>query len=431
MDGTPTPDAESQGADHLAWFRDARYGLFIHWGPYTVKGFEASWPLVFGDISYADYAALATQFNPQRYDPVAWATLARTAGVRYAVLTSKHHDGYAMYDTQLETYSAPHSAAGRDLLTPYVEAFRDAGIKVGFYFSLCDWHHPDYPATSTSLQAIPQFGRPAPALPPDGYTDIAADPDRWERYITFMHGQVRELCTRFGKIDLLWFDGQWEHTAEEWRARELVAMIRELQPEIVINDRLADRMLGDYATPEQNVPVTAPDRVWETCMTINETWAYNPRDRAFKSSAEILATLLETTAKGGNLLLNVGPTADGEILPEFSSRLEVVGAWLDRNGEAIYGAGPGLPPGAYYGPSTGKPDAHYLFVLGQPAEGAVRVRGLERRVVRASVLGTGAPLQFDQHGGFLEGGLLRLTLPSAYLEPLATVIKLEFAPAGA
>jgi alpha-L-fucosidase len=430
MQGISDPATGATPVDHLAWFRDARFGLFLHWGSYTLKGFEASWPLVYGDISYAEYEALAERFNPQCYDPEEWAALAKAAGVRYAVLTSKHHDGYALYDTQLSDYSAPQRAAGRDLLAPYVEAFRAAGIKVGFYFSLCDWHHPDYPATSDVLAERPRLVRPEQALPPGAYKDIAADPARWERYLAFMHGQVRELCTRFGQIDLLWFDGQWEHSAEEWRAQELVQMIRDLQPEIVINDRLADRMLGDYATPEQNVPVQAPDRMWETCMTINETWAYNPRDRAFKSSAEIMATLIETASKGGNLLLNVGPSAEGEILPEFSSRLEVIGAWLARNSEAIYGAGPGLPPGAYYGPSTGKQDAIYLHVLGQPAEGAIRVRGLGRRVVRASVLGTGAPLEFDQHGGHLEEGFLRLTLPSAYLEPLATVVKLQLAPAG-
>lgn len=428
MQDISDPAIEVPATDHLAWFRDARFGLFMHWGSYTIKGFEASWPLVYGDISYTEYDALADQFNPQRYDPAAWAALAKAAGVRYAVLTSKHHDGYALYDTHLNDYSAPQRAAGRDLLTPYVEAFRAAGIKVGFYFSLCDWHHPDYPAQNTAGGEF--SNRPAAALPPGVPTNIAADPARWERYLEFMHGQVRELCTRFGTIDLLWFDGHWEHTPEEWRARKLVEMIRSLQPAIVINDRLADRMLGDYATPEQNVPVQAPDRMWETCMTINETWAYNPRDRAFKSSAEIIATLIETTSKGGNLLFNVGPSANGEILPEFGSRLGVIGAWLARNGEAIYGAGPGLPAGAYYGPSTGKQDAIYLHVLGQPAEGAIRVRGMARRVERATVLGTGAPLEFDQHGGHLEGGLLRLTLPSMYLEPLATVIKLHLAPAG-
>ncbi len=409
--------------DNLAWLRDARFGMFIHWGSYSVRGVEASWPLVWGDISYGDYEAMADRFNPQRYDPVEWAALAKAAGMRYVVLTSKHHDGYALYDTKFNDYSAPHRAAGRDLLTPYVEAFRAAGLKVGFYFSLCDWHHPDYPVAISSPHK--QHMRPPHGLPPGAPASIAADPQRWDRYLDFMHGQVRELCTQFGKLDLLWFDGQWEHTAEEWQSAKLVAMIRELQPGIVINDRLADPSLGDYGTPEQFVPVDVPERPWETCMTINETWAYNPRDRAYKSSGELIATLAEVVAKGGTFLLNVGPTPDGEIPPEFASRLRVIGSWLDRNGESIYGAGPGVSAGAYYGPSTGTASAIYLHVTGYPADGILRVRGLGRVATAVSVLGTGQPLEFDQHRHSLSQGLLHIRLPDGGLDPLLTVIKVE------
>jgi alpha-L-fucosidase len=408
----------------LAWLRDARFGLFIHWGSYSVRGVEASWPLVWGDIGYDDYEAMAAKFNPQRYDPSAWAALAKAAGVRYAVLTTKHHDGYALYDTQFNDYSAPHRAAGRDLLTPYVEAFRAAGIKVGFYFSLCDWHHPDYPVAISSPH--PHHSRPPQGVPPDAPASIAADPARWQRYLEFMHGQVRELCTKFGKLDLIWFDGHWEHTAEEWQAAKLVAMIRELQPGILINDRLGDPSLGDYGTPEQFVPVGVPERAWETCMTINETWAYNPRDRAYKSSGELIATLAEVVAKGGTFLLNVGPTPEGEIPPEFASRLRVIGSWLQRNGESIYGAGPGVPAGAYYGPSTGTADALYLHVTGYPADGVVRVRGLERTATAATLLATGQPLEFDQHQHGLAQGLMRIRLPDGGgMDPLLTVIKVD------
>lgn len=297
---------------------------------------------------------------------------------------------------------------------------------MGFYFSLCDWHHPDYPVTGQ--EPFPGLSRPRNACPPEAPASIADAPERWESYLRFMHGQVRELCTSFGHIDLLWFDGHWEHSSEEWQDRELVRMIRELQPGIVINDRLGDPALGDYGTPEQNVPVQAPDRMWETCMTINETWAYNPRDRAFKSSSELVATLAETTSKGGNLLLNVGPTADGEIAPEFASRLRVIGSWLARNGESIYGAGAGLAPGAFYGPSTGTTDACYLHVLGYPNDGVVRARGVDRAVVEATLLASGQPLAFEQHRGFLEHGLLRIALPSSGLDGLDTVIKLQLAP---
>ncbi|HUX88630.1 MAG TPA: alpha-L-fucosidase [Chloroflexota bacterium] len=407
--------------DRLRWFRDARFGLFLHWGAYALRGFEASWPLVRGQISYQDYAALADQFNPKRYDPVAWAEFARAAGMGYAVLTTKHHDGFALYDTQLSDYSAPRRAAGRDLVQPYVEAFRAAGLRVGFYFSLCDWHHPDYPVELADTR--PGRTRPAQAVPAGAPASIGASPERWERYLEFMHGQVRELCTRYGTIDLLWFDGQWEHTAEEWRSRQLVSMIRELQPDIVINDRLAERSLGDYATPEQFVPVTLPDRPWETCMTINETWAYNPTDRAYKSSGELIATLAEVVSKGGNFLLNVGPTADGEIPPEFASRVRVVGKWMERNGESIHAAEPGLSSNAYYGPSTSRDDSLYLHVSALPPEGAIQARSLTQRVVDARVLATQHPLAFEQRR---DG--IRVHLPANLFDPLGTVIHLQLGP---
>ena len=412
--------------DKQGWFEQAHFGMFIHWGSFSVKGMEASWPLAWGEISYAGYAALAERFNPSRYNPAAWAGLAQAAGVRYAVLTTKHHDGLALFDTQLSDYSAPRRAAGRDLVAPYVEAFRAAGIKVGFYFSLPDWHHPDYPASISD--PTPRHWRPAQALPPGVPASVAADPDRWERYLAFMQGQVRELCTNYGTIDLLWFDGQWEHTAEEWRSAELVQMVRQLQPGIVINNRLAldNPNLGDYDTPESVVPVAPPARAWESCLTINETWAYNPKDRAYNSSLELIQTLAEVVSKGGNLLLNVGPTAEGEIPVEFESRLRVIGDWLARNGEAIYGAGPGLAPGAYYGPSTRTPAALYLHVVGHPADGVIRVRGLGRRATQVTLLTNGAPLEFDQHGGVLEQGLLRIGLPSGLGDALAPVIKVSF-----
>jgi alpha-L-fucosidase len=412
--------------DKQGWFEQARLGLFIHWGSFSVKGMEASWPLAWGEISYAGYEALAERFNPSRYNAEAWAALAQAAGARYAVLTTKHHDGLALFDTQLSDYSTARRAAGRDLVAPYVEAFRAAGLKVGFYFSLPDWHHPDYPAGISD--PTPRHWRPAQALPPGAPASLAADPDRWERYLAFMHGQVRELCTHYGTIDLLWFDGQWEHTADEWRSAKLVQMVRQLQPGIVINNRLAldNPNLGDYDTPEQVVPVAPPARSWETCLTINETWGYNPKDRAYKSSRELIQTLAEVVSKGGNLLLNMGPTAEGEIPVEFESRLRVLGDWLARNGESIYGAGPGLAPGAYYGPSTGAPAALYLHVVGYPADGVIRVRGLERRATQVTLLADGAPLEFDQHGGVLEQGLLRIGLPGRSGNALTPVIKVSF-----
>lgn len=411
--------------DRLQRFRDARFGMFIHWGPYSLKGIEASWPIVRDQLPWATYHALGDQFNPQAYNPREWAKLAKRAGMRYAYLTTKHHDGYALFDTALSDYSAPKRLAGRDLVREYVDAFRAEGIMVGFYFSLCDWYHPDYPADIAD--GVAHHRRPAHQVTPGAPASIAEDPARWQRYLDFMFGQVRELLTNYGKIDLVWFDGQWERTAEEWRAAELVQMMRSLQPDIIINDRLGDPMLGDYSTPEQNVPVNAPDRPWETCMTINETWAYNPHDRAYKLARELIATLAEVASKGGVFLLNVGPTPDGQIPPEFSSRLEVIAGWMEANSESIFTNGHGLEPGAFYGPTTGSDDAIYLHVLGRPGGDTLIVRGVKQRVTSASVLATGTPLEFDQHGGELEGGAVRVTLPPERLDPYNTVVKLALA----
>lgn len=410
-------------AARIAAFRDLHFGMFIHWGPYSLRSIEASWPLFRGDVPWHDYAALADRFDPQRYDPVAWAQLAKDAGARYMVLTTKHHDGFALWDTQLSDYSAAKHAAGRDLLTPYVEACRNAGLKVGFYFSLPDWHHPDYPFALTDDHHI----RAESSYTPGSPRTIAEDSARWDRYLAFMHGQIRELLTNFGQIDLLWFDGQWEHTPEEWKTAELEQLIHELQPHCIVNNRIGDDDHADYLTPEQHIPVTPPDVAWETCLTINETWAYNAHDRAYKSSIELIASLAEVTAKGGNLLLNVGPTPEGEIAPELASRWRAIAAWMQGNHEAIFEAGPGLDPGAFYGPSTGNDGAIYLFLLGPVNGDVVRVRGLTRRVTSATILATGQPLEMDQHGGELEGGLLRVTVPARLIDPLVTVVKLQLA----
>ena len=413
--------------DRIAKFRAAHYGLFIHWGAYAVRGFEASWPLVREDITWQAYDDLANRFNPQKYDPVAWAALAKAAGVQYAVLTTKHHDGFALYDTQLDDYSAPNRAAGRDLVREYVDAFRAAGILVGFYFSLCDWHHADYPVALSPDR--PGYTRKPHAVTPGAPASIEADPARWDRYIEFMHGQVRELLTNYGEIDLLWFDGQWEHTADEWRSAELVEMIHTLQPNCIVNDRLADPSLGDYSTPEQYVPLTGLDRPWETCMTINEQWSYDPFDRAYKSPVELLATFVEVTSKGGNFLINVGPNEDGEIPSEFASRLRVIGDWIAKNRESVFDVREGLPAGSYYGPSTGNDTSLYLFAMGATNGDELRVRGLTRRVTSASVLATGQPLAFEQHRRVLSHGFLRVHLPAELIDPLATVVKLELEPA--
>jgi alpha-L-fucosidase len=292
------------------WFTAARFGMFIHWGASSQRGWELSWPLVGGigplpqaqAVSVDEYHSTAATFNPVKFNPREWARLAKRAGMQYAVLTSKHHDGFAMFHSRHTSYTIEHTPFRRDIVREYVEAFRAEGIRVGLYFSLIDWHDPDYPAFAESDKPYRwgQWRRGTDA--------------QWTRFCSSMFGQIRELLTSYGRIDLLWFDGGWERSAQEWQARELEKMIRELQPGIVINDRLPG--CGDYDTPEQGVPARVPARAWETCMTMNNSWGYNPSDRHYESVRSLINTLSEVAAKGGRLLLNVGPKGDGSLAAE-------------------------------------------------------------------------------------------------------------------
>ena len=267
-----------------------------------------------------------------------------------------------LFHTKHSDYSIEYSPFKRDIVREYTDAFRAEGLKVGLYYSLIDWHHPDYPAFLESDKPY-KWGNWR-----------RSTPEQWNRFIEFMFAQMRELLTNYGKIDLLWFDGGWERTPEEWKSREFVEMIHSLQPEVVINDRIPG--YGDYQTPEQAVPPKPPEGPWETCLTINNSWGYNPSDKDLKSTRSLIHTLCEVAGKGGNLLLNVSPMGDGALPPEQVERLEAIGAWMDRNNEAIVGTDPGLEPWQFYGPSTRRGNRVYLHVLMKPYE-SVSVRGVK------------------------------------------------------
>jgi alpha-L-fucosidase len=390
-------------AADLNRFNDAKFGLFIHWGAYSVRGVEASWPLKSGQVPRAEYEALPQRFNPVKFDAHAWAKLAKRAGMKYVVLTSKHHDGFAMYDTKLSDYSIMHTPFHRDVARELADACRAEGLQFGFYFSLADWHNPDYPS-------LPDVGTNDPSFKPD--------PKRWERFRQFMFGQVREICSNYGPLWCIWFDGGWERTPEQWGSADLCAMIRRLQPGILINDRSGPG-LGDYGTPEQTIPGAAMGRPWETCMTINNTWAYNPNDLAYKSSKDLIRSLVDIAGKGGNFLLDVGPTPEGTIQPEFVERLERMGQWLHRNGEAIYGthAAPrGINP---CGTATTKGNSLYLHVL-TPPDGPLVVKGLDARVLSARILAKREPAIFTQ-----QDGKVSIDLASADIDSYDAVVALE------
>ncbi len=385
----------------LAWFQQARFGMFIHWGAYSLKGVEASWPLFGLQVPRAEYEGLATRFNPTRFDPVGVARLAKRAGMKYVIITSKHHDGYAMFDTKLSDYSIVHSPYGKDVCKMLADACRAEGLRFGFYFSLADWHNPDY-------MTAPQTGKPGPGMLPEHL-----DPARWEQFVAFMHGQVRELCTGYGPLDVLWFDGGWEHTPEQWKSKELHEMIRKLQPHILINDR-GGGGFGDYGTPEQTVPDAGPGRAWETCMTINNTWAYNPTDRAFKSVDDLLGILAKTSSGGGNLLLDIGPMPTGEVQPEFVERLEAMGRWVEANGASLYGVMAGPRKVSPENRVAMKKRTLFIHLLNPPADGKLVLHGLLNPVLNVRLLSTGQHLPSEREGSDVcvhLGPALQPTLP--------------------
>jgi alpha-L-fucosidase len=412
--------------DATAWFDQARFGLFVHWDHASQQGLELSWPLVGGvfalpaarPVTVAQYHSSASTFDPTAWDPVALAQLARRAGMGYGVFTTKHHSGYAMWPSKLSDWSISASPYQGDLVGQFVDAFRSEGLRVGLYFSLSDWHHPDYPAFIEEHKPY-SFGSSPPR----------PDPETWRRYLDFMFGQITELLTGYGRIDLLWFDGGWERP--DWRAEELVALIRTLQPDILINDRLPG--VGDYSTPEQFVPAEAPEGRWETCLTMNRSWGWNPDDTIYKSSRSMIHTLSETAAKGGNLLLNVSPRGDGSLPEQQVERLEAMGRWMASHGDAIRGTRPGLAASQFYGVSTRKGGAVYLMTLMRPYE-TVDVRDVPvKRVAAVRDLATGRALDYRQTTGLIEGlmpdpkGTLTIEVPPDLIDGAATVLVVEFA----
>jgi alpha-L-fucosidase len=412
----------------MAWFDTARFGMFIHWGHYSQQGIEASWPLVGGvsvneakDVSVEQYHSSAPTFNPTAWDPRALAQRAKRCGMQYAVLTTKHHDGYAMFHTKTSRHSIEHSPYGRDIVREYVDAFRAEGLRIGLYFSLIDWYHPDYPRFREEDKPYGMMGGwPKP------------DPERWPRFIDVMFEQIRELLTNYGQIDVLWFDGGWERNREQWKSAELEKMIRSLQPEIIINDRLPG--VGDYDTPEQFVPAKPPARRWETCMTMNESWGYNPADTKWKSPHYLIHTLCEVAGRGGNLLLNVGPRGDGSLTPETTDRLDAIEAWMARHGESIVGTTPGLEAWQHYGPSTRRDSRVYAHLLARPYESAT-VRGVRiSRLRSVRAVGSGEKLTYEKRCSIIDRlvnnpdplGEVTIAVPKSAIDAHATVLALDF-----
>lgn len=353
-------------ADRMKWWREARFGLFIHWGPVSLKGTEIGWSRGgerrgtggTGQIPLDVYDNLYKEFNPVEFDAKEWVSIAKNAGMKYLVFTTKHHDGFCMFDSALTDYKITNTPFKRDIVKELADACHEGGLGLGWYYSPPDWHHPDYRTADHA------------------------------KYIEYLHGQIRELLTNYGKVDVMWFDGLGG-TAKDWDSGRLVKMIRELQPGIIINNRAG--LPEDHDTPEQRVGTFQNTRAWETCMTLGDQWAFKPNDRV-KTFEKCIDILVNCAGGDGNLLLNVGPTPTGRIETRQISRLAEIGAWMSRYGQTIYDTrgGPFLPQA--WGASTYHGPAVYVHVLDWKAVGEKLVLpGIPAKIEECTLLTGGTP----------------------------------------
>ncbi len=424
----PAPETPAQRDARMAWWRDAQFGMFIHWGAYAVpagthKGERVAgigeWIMSRAHIPIPEYEEYVHRFNPTRFDADEWVRIAKDAGMKYIIITSKHHDGFALFDSKVSSYDIMDATPyKRDAIKALSEAAHRAGLKFGVYYSIMDWHHPDaqgpnYPDYNSRTWSNPNFGR---------YVE------------TYMKPQLKELLTQYPYIDVLWFDGEWIADWSDERGRDLYSYVRTIRPSLIVNNRVGHTRqglsglnseghvgLGDFGTPEQRVPPEGlPGVDWETCMTMNDTWGFKSYDDDWKDSRTLVRTLIDVASKGGNFLLNVGPTADGLIPAPIVSRLSEMGDWMKLNGEAIYGttvSPSGMPAWGRY---TAKPGKVYALVFDWPKDGKLTLAGMKEKPLRARLLADGRPLTVEQSdSGFV------VQLPAVPPSTIASVLELQ------
>lgn len=372
------------------WFRHDRFGMFIHWGVYSIPG-KGEWIRSHQEISVEDYQEYVDTFNPTKYDPKQWAKMAKEAGMKYVVMTAKHHDGYCLFDSKYTDYKSTNSPIGKDLVKEFVEAVRAEGLQVGLYFSLIDWHHDDYPKYGDMIH---------PMRNNEAYKDESID---FDNYLSDMHGQIEELLTQYGSLDILWFDYSYDDmTGEKWQATKIMEMVRKYQPQAITDNRLetsgsgqgsivTDSITdysGDFVSPEQLVPHEgirnhAGEFVpWELCVTMNNNWAYNPTDYLYKSPKTLIRKLVECVSKNGNMLLNVGPDALGVINDESQYILREFGQWMEDHKESIYGCGYADIPKPEWGYYTRNNHIIYAHVFEDPI-GPLALTGIDKDQVES------------------------------------------------
>jgi alpha-L-fucosidase len=426
VNAAPANETPAQHDARMKWFREARFGLFLHWGVYSVPAGEwqgktdyAEWFLEETHMPVSQYEKFAQQFNPVKFDATEWVRLAKDAGMKYIVITSKHHDGFGMFRSDLTDWCIKSTPFPRDPLKELSVACHKAGIKLCFYYSIMDWHHPDWGTRRA-------------------WNDRASGQSDMDRYVAYMKGQLRELLTRYGPIGILWFDGEWESPWTPERGADLYNYVRGLQPDIIVNNRVGKARagmsgmdnghghVGDYGTPEQRIPPAGfgPGVDWESCMTMNDHWGYNKNDQHWKSATTLVRNLIDCASKGGNLLLNIGPTSEG-VFPETSrERLAEIGRWTKVNGSAIYGttASPfekELPWGRCTQKVTRGGTTLYLHVFNWPSDGRLLVPGLGVQPRKVWLLADATRHALAAQSG-ADG--LTISLPAAVPDPISSTV---------
>ena len=404
---TTAQETAEQKEKRMQWFADAKLGIFIHWGIYAVNGIDESWSFYNGYISYADYMKQLKGFTASKYDAGKWAELIKESGAKYAVLTTKHHDGVALWNTaQNDLNVVKQTPAGRDLVKPFADAIRKQNLKLGLYFSHLDWSHNDYPHFTGKEKRYQK------------------DSVRWNNFLNFQRGQLKELSLNY-KPDLFWFDGDWDYSAEMWKAKETREMLNEWIPGLIVNSRING--YGDYDTPEQGVPVVQPKgKWWELCMTMNDSWGYQGNDKNYKTPNQVIRIFADCIGMGGNLLLDIGPKADGAIPDEQVSILKELGRWTKKHQEAIYGTVAGIAKDHFYGPTTLSKDRTklYLFLDSEP-RGPIVLKGIKNKINRVWVVGNGTKLDTKvmmKAYWSSTPGLLYIDVPKEVQDPQVTVI---------
>lgn len=387
---------ERTRARRMKWWHDARFGMFVHWGLYAQLG-RHEWAMNRERIPLAEYEKLAATWKPKPRPAREWAQLAKAAGMKYMVMTTKHHEGFLLWDSKLSDYNAVKCGPGRDLVREYVEACREFGLRIGFYYSLMDWHHPDGARCAKDLKAR-------------------------RRFLDYTQGLVRELCTNYGTIDILWYDVSWPLKSPlEWDSYRMNAMVRELQPGIIINNR--SQLPEDLGTPEEHIKAEEKGRPWEACMTFNGAWGWQPcPPEDWRSVRDVLNLLRTCTAGEGNLLLNIGPKPDGSIPLEATERLTAVGKWLGRNGPVVYGNVDRVENMEWMlnGAWTRRGKTLYYWCTRWPGR-ELAIGGLNGKLVSARIFPDGQPLPFEQ----TSNRLVIRGLPETCPDPIAQVAVLE------